>query len=65
MLFSKNKTPKTEEPMDLESVMKKFDRESNTRVWEGVPKIFVNCLLAIFSLFCIYVTFFSKYSFYS
>ncbi|MBQ8600527.1 MAG: TRAP transporter permease [Clostridia bacterium] len=42
--------------MDLDSVMKKFDRESNTRVWEGKPKIFVNCVLAVFSLFCLYVT---------
>ncbi|MBQ9965711.1 MAG: TRAP transporter permease [Clostridia bacterium] len=47
--------------MDLDAVMKKFDRESNTRVWEGTPKIIVNCLLAIFSLFCIYVTFFATW----
>ena len=47
--------------MDLDSVMKKFDRESNTRVWEGVPKIIVNSILAAFSLFCIYVTFFATW----
>ena len=47
--------------MDLESVMKKFDRESNTRIWEGKAKIAVNCLLAAFSLFCIYVTFFATW----
>ena len=41
--------------------MKKFDRESNTRVWEGKPKVVVNCILAIFSLFCIYVTFFATW----
>ena len=23
---------------DVEEVMKKYDRESNTRVWEGTPK---------------------------
>lgn len=45
-----------EEPMDLESVMKKYDRESNVRIWEGKPRIAVNCILAVFSLFCIYVT---------
>lgn len=44
--------------MDLDAVMKKFDRESNTRVWEGVPKIIVNSVLALFSLFCIVVTLF-------
>ncbi|MBQ7038250.1 MAG: TRAP transporter permease [Clostridia bacterium] len=47
--------------MDLESVMKKFDRESNTRVWEGKAKIVVNCILAAFSLFCVYVTFFATW----
>ena len=55
-LFKKKKNPAEQEPMDLDSVMKKFDRESNTRVWEGKPKIFVNCVLAVFSLFCLYVT---------
>lgn len=61
LLFSKKKVSKAEEPMDLEAVMKKFDRESNTRVWEGVPKTVVNCILAAFSLFCIYVTFFATW----
>ena len=54
-LFKKKKVTE-EAAMDLDSVMKKFDRESNTRVWEGTPKIIVNCILASFSLFCIYVT---------
>lgn len=56
MAFFKKKNKTEEAPMDLDSVMKKFDRESNTRVWEGTPKIIVNCILATFSLFCIYVT---------
>ena len=47
--------------MDLDAVMKKFDRESNTRIWEGTPKIVVNCILALFSLFCVYVTFFATW----
>ena len=61
MLFSKKKGAETQEPMDLDSVMKKFDRESNTRVWSGKPKIVVNCILAAFSIFCIYVTFFATW----
>lgn len=61
MLFSKKKPSESEKPMDLEEVMKKFDRESNTRIWEGKPKIFVNCILAAFSLFCVYVTFFATW----
>ena len=61
MLFSKKTEPKSNEPMDLDAVMKKFDRESNVRVWEGKAKIAVNCILAAFSLFCIYVTFFATW----
>ncbi len=61
MLFSKKSEPKSNEPMDLDSVMKKFDRESNVRIWEGKAKIAVNCILAAFSLFCIYVTFFATW----
>ena len=48
-LFKKKKTPEVQETMDLDAVMKKFDRESNTRIWEGKPKIFVNSVLAVFS----------------
>ena len=55
MFFKKNKPP-VQEPMDLDAVMKKYDRESNTRVWEGVPKILITCVLALFSVFCLYVT---------
>ena len=39
---------------DVDEVMKKYDRESNTRVWEGVPKLIVTCILATFSVFCIF-----------
>ena len=60
MAFFKKKT-NPEAPMDLESVMKKYDRESNTRVWEGKPKLAVTCILALFSLFCLYVTLFSSW----
>ncbi|MBQ8894520.1 MAG: TRAP transporter permease [Clostridia bacterium] len=58
-LFKKKAAAVEQEPMDLEAVMKKYDRESNTRVWEGVPKIIVNCVLAAFSVFCLYVTLFA------
>lgn len=61
MAFFKKKEKTTTEPMDLDSVMKKFDRESNVRVWEGVPKIIVTCILAAFSVFCIYVTLFTSW----
>ena len=60
-LFKKKATPAVEEPMDLDAVMKKYDRESNTRVWEGTPRLVVNLLLACFSLFVIYVTLFASW----
>ena len=43
---------------DVEAVMKKYDRESNTRVWEGVPKLVVRWLMVLFSLYCIIDTVF-------
>ncbi len=63
MAFFKKKTDATNaaEPMSVSDVMKKYDRESNTRVWAGAPKIVINCILATFSLFCIYVTFFATW----
>ncbi len=42
----------------VDEIMKKYDRESNTRLWEGWQKIAVYAVLAAFSLFCIYVTLF-------
>ena len=43
---------------DVEAVMKKYDRESNTRVWEGAPKIAISILMAVFSVYCIVDTVF-------
>ncbi len=45
---------------DVEAVMKKYDRESNIRTWEGLPKQIIRYLMAAFSLYCIYVTLFSN-----
>ena len=59
--FEKKKQPQIQEPMDLDEVMKKFDRESNIRIWEGKPKMVVTSILAIFALFCIYVTLFTSW----
>ncbi len=59
--FKKKAVNEAPDAMDLDAVMKKFDRESNTRVWEGVPKIFVTCILAAFSVFCIYVTLYATW----
>ena len=61
MAFFKKKAPAAQEPMDLDAVMKKYDRESNTRIWEGTPKLVITCILAAFSLFCLYVTLFATW----
>jgi len=55
-LFKKKNVTETQEPADLEAVMKKYDQESNVRIWEGAPKWVVTSILAAFSLFCMYVT---------
>ena len=41
---------------DVETVMKKYDRESNTRIWEGVPKQIVRFIMAAFSVYCLGMT---------
>lgn len=38
---------------DVEAVMKKYDRESNTRVWTGIPKLLIRIIMVCFSLYCI------------
>lgn len=44
---------------DIDEIMRKYDRESNTRIWEGTPKVVMNVITAIFSLYCIWSTLFS------
>jgi len=61
MSFSKKKSKNddvftADNDMSVDDVMRKYDRESNTRIWEGTPKIVIRCIMAAFSLFCIYVT---------
>ena len=45
---------------DVDAVMKKYDRESNTRIWQGIPKTVVGIIMAAFSVYCIYMTLFSN-----
>ena len=41
---------------DVEEVMKKYDRESNTRIWTGKPKQIVRYIMAAFSVYCLCMT---------
>lgn len=43
---------------DVEAIMKKYDRESNTRIWEGIPKFIIRWLSILFSVYSIGVTLF-------
>ena len=43
---------------DVEAVMKKYDRESNTRVWEGAPSLVIRTLMALFAAYTIVDTVF-------
>ncbi|MCR5774751.1 MAG: TRAP transporter permease [Lachnospiraceae bacterium] len=47
--------------VDVDVIMKKYDRESNQRVWTGKANIVVKVIMALFSLWCIYVTLFATF----
>jgi len=53
-------TDNAEMQADLDEVMRKYDRESNTRIWKGTPALIVKILAATFSVYCIYMTLFSS-----
>ena len=38
---------------DVNAVMKKYDRESNVRIYEGVPRIFVRALMVGFAFYAL------------
>ena len=44
---------------DVDEIMKKYDRESNTRPWKGAPLMVIKVALALFSLFMIYMNLFT------
>ncbi len=46
---------------DVEAIMKKYDRESNTRIWEGMPKTIIRYLLAAFSILMVYMNLFANW----
>ena len=46
---------------DIDALMRKYDRESNTRIWKGRPGLVVKGIMILFSLWCIYVTLFATF----
>ena len=47
---------------DVDEIMKKYDRESNVRIWEGVPKQVVRFVLAAFMAFMVYMNLWATWS---
>ena len=47
---------------DVDEIMKKYDRESNVRIWEGVPKQIIRFVLAAFMLFMVYMNLWATWS---
>ena len=58
-MFKKKTDASTSAYSDADALMRKFDRESNTRIWEGTPKLVVDIVLAAFALFAIYCALFA------
>lgn len=46
---------------DVEEIMKKYDRESNIRFYEGVPRQVIKALLAGFSVLMVYMNLFANW----
>jgi TRAP transporter 4TM/12TM fusion protein len=44
---------------EMNEVMRKYDRESATRIWDGKPGLIVKIVMTVFSLYCIWSTLFS------
>ena len=45
-----------DEEIDADAVMRKYDKESNTRIWEGIPKVVVTAFMVVFSVYCLLMT---------
>ena len=48
-----------EADLDADEIMRKYDQESNTRIWEGIPKVIITAVMIVFSVWCLYMTLFS------
>ena len=42
--------------VNADEVMRKYDKESNTRIWEGIPKVAITLLMILFSVYCLGMT---------
>ena len=60
-LRKKNNEINAAAPADVsvDNIMKKYDRESNTRIWEGWQASVIRVIIVLFSLYCMWSTLFS------
>ncbi len=42
---------------DVQAVMEKYDRESNVRIWDGIPRVAVRYMLVAFAIYSILLNF--------
>ncbi len=54
-------TQSTDIQADVDAIMKKYDRESNVRLFSGVPAIITRIILALFSIYTLYMNLFSTW----
>ena len=45
--------------LSADDIMRQYDRESATRIWEGTPARVIHYVMSVFSVYCIYTTLFS------
>jgi len=50
-------SPETD--LSAEDIMRKYDKESATRIWTGTPQKIVRYIMSVFSLYCVWSTLFS------
>lgn len=46
---------------DVDAIMKKYDRESNVRIWEGTPKMVLRVVMALFGAFLVGMNLFATW----
>ena len=60
-LFKSKEAPvaKSQGELDTDEIMRKYDQESNIRIWEGIPKVVIAAVMVVFSVWCLGMTLFS------
>jgi len=51
----------TDVQADVDAIMKKYDRESNVRLFSGIPATITKIILALFSIYTLYMNLFSTW----